>query len=83
MPTGVLRELRSVLPPIAHLRAVDPRLLAWLHEPQLVQRDERELERYGLQELARRYGLSGATEAAVAALPPLRRLHHDLKVDEP
>ena len=60
---------------------VDPKLLVWLYEPHLVQRDESVLDGYGLQELAARYGLSdGATEMAAARMPPLRRLHHDLKV---
>ena len=78
---GVLRELQPIVRAVGQHSMVCPRLLAWMHEPQLVQRDEKELERYGLQELAVHYSLSdAAAELAVAKLPPLRRLHHDLKV---
>ena len=37
------------MPPPQQLSLIDPRLLAWLSEPQLVQRAEKELEDYGLQ----------------------------------
>lgn len=49
--TGVLRDLKGigVSCPDRPRCCVDPRLLAWLHEPQLVQKDERELESYSLQ----------------------------------
>lgn len=37
------------LPDASEIRLTDPRLLAWLHEPQLLQRDEKEIEGYTLQ----------------------------------
>lgn len=37
------------LPPAHRTALIDPRLLGWLLEPQLVQRAEKELEDYGLQ----------------------------------
>jgi hypothetical protein len=36
---------------------VDPCLLAWLHEPQLLQRDEKELDAYALLPLLARWVL--------------------------
>ena len=50
-PAGALaagRALGLVLPPPHRTPLVDPRLLAWLLEPQLVQKAEKELEEYGL-----------------------------------
>lgn len=37
------------LPDPAERNVTDPKLLAWLHEPQLLQRDEKEIEGYTLQ----------------------------------
>ena len=37
------------LPDPAEISVTDPKLLGWLHEPQLLQRDEREIEGYTLQ----------------------------------
>ncbi len=44
-----LLQLGLAVPPPQRLSLIDPRLLAWLAEPQLVQRAEKELEDYGLQ----------------------------------
>jgi hypothetical protein len=55
---GVLRHLHSTSLPLPRPHRsllIDPRLLAWLAEPQLVQRGDKELEEYGLVELASRY----------------------------
>ena len=37
------------MPQASHIKLQDPKLLAWLHKPQLVQRDEKEIEGYTLQ----------------------------------
>ena len=37
------------LPDPAEMSVADPKLMAWLHEPQLLQRDEKEIEGYTLQ----------------------------------
>lgn len=37
------------MPDPAEVNVTDPRLLAWLHEPQLLQRDEKEIEGYTLE----------------------------------
>lgn len=46
---GALERLGCTAPPPHRLSLIDPRLLAWLLEPQLVQKAEKELEEYGLQ----------------------------------
>ena len=45
---GTVGEWVTV-PQASHIKLQDPKLLAWLHKPQLVQRDEKEIEGYTLQ----------------------------------
>ncbi|GAB4813275.1 hypothetical protein N2152v2_000321 [Parachlorella kessleri] len=77
---GVLRALHSLglaVPPPQRLSLIDPRLLAWLAEPQLVQRAEKELEDYGLQELLARHLPGNALQLQAAgglAADPLSRM---------
>eukprot|EP00884_Botryococcus_braunii_P006548 jgi/Botrbrau1/15895/Bobra.40_1s0077.2 len=55
---GVLRHLKEAVqwsPNLAVVQMVDPKLLAWLWEPQLLYRDEKILSSYNLQELAQRH----------------------------
>lgn len=37
------------VPQACSIRMHDPKVLAWMHKPQLVQRDEKEIESYTLQ----------------------------------
>lgn len=46
---GKLLKHGCKMPDPAEVNVTDPRLLAWLHEPQLLQRDEKEIEGYTLQ----------------------------------
>ena len=39
------------------MNVADPKLMAWLHEPHLLQRDEKEIEGYTLQVIACPQGL--------------------------
>jgi hypothetical protein len=48
------------LPRSRQLALVDPCLLAWLHEPQLLQRDEKELGSYSLVPLLARWAAAAA-----------------------
>lgn len=47
--------LGLALPSFEQSSLLDPLLLAWLYEPQLVQRDEKEVEAYSLTCLAQRH----------------------------
>ncbi|KAG2490280.1 hypothetical protein HYH03_011232 [Edaphochlamys debaryana] len=70
-------------PPPSSLPVLDPLLLGWMAEPQLAQRDEKEIEGYTLEALCGRYevpsplwtppGGAGALRPA-AALGPLARV---------
>lgn len=43
------------LPDACQMSFKDPKLLAWLHEPQLMQRDEKEIEGYTLKAILHKY----------------------------
>ena len=50
--TGVCNKLLRLgcqLPEACQVSVKDPKLMAWLHEPQLMQRDEKQIEGYTLQ----------------------------------
>ena len=50
--TGVCNKLLRLgcqLPEVWQVSMKDPKLMAWLHEPQLMQRDEKQIEGYTLQ----------------------------------
>ena len=52
--TGVCNKLLRLgfqLPEAWQVSVKDPKLMAWLHEPQLMQRDEKQIEGYTLQAL--------------------------------
>ncbi|KAK9804751.1 hypothetical protein WJX72_003400 [[Myrmecia] bisecta] len=81
--TGVLHQLLLLglrLPPAGTLRLVDPAILCWLHEPQLAQKDEKEIECYNLQELVARHSPAepASAQASLLALQPLQQLAADL-----
>ncbi|KAL4854177.1 putative myosin light chain kinase [Chlorella vulgaris] len=70
---GVLRQLHATgvaVPAPQHLTLADPRLLAWLLEPQLLQGGEKEITDYDLWQLAERHLPAGGTPAAAAAPDP-------------
>lgn len=59
MPAPALQEALSLgwqPPPPRRLRLLDPVVLAWMEQPQLAQRDEKEIEAYTLEQLCPRYG---------------------------
>jgi DNA polymerase I-like protein with 3'-5' exonuclease and polymerase domains len=67
-------------PPPHRLTLMDPKLLAWLAEPQLLQaKAERAVEGYFLDELAARHGVGAAFLDPGAAAPPLPRLRRALR----
>lgn len=50
--TGLCNKLLRLgcqLPEAWQVSVKDPKLMAWLHEPQLMQRDEKQIEGYSLQ----------------------------------
>ena len=56
--TGMLSRLMRHgchLPDACQMSFKDPKLLAWLHEPQLMQRDEKEIEGYTLKAILHKY----------------------------
>ncbi|KAA6418852.1 MAG: DNA polymerase I [Trebouxia sp. A1-2] len=63
---GKLSRLGCQLPEACQVRLKDPKLMAWLHEPQLMQRDEKQIEGYGVP------------TPSEHPLPPLQQLKSDM-----
>ncbi|KAL0046010.1 hypothetical protein WJX82_011272 [Trebouxia sp. C0006] len=55
-----LLRLGCQLPEVWQVSMKDPKLMAWLHEPQLMQRDEKQIEGYTLQVLSARWSSASA-----------------------
>ncbi|DBB18346.1 TPA: hypothetical protein ACH3X3_000002 [Trebouxia sp. C0006] len=61
-----LLRLGCQLPEVWQVSMKDPKLMAWLHEPQLMQRDEKQIEGYGL------------STPSESPLPPLQQLKSNM-----
>ena len=62
----ICMDLKPCKPP--H-RVIDPCILGWLAEPQLMNREEKEVDVYSLETLGPRYGLAPLAAAVLDAAP--------------